>query len=79
MDRITSHDEEYYLIIKIIFKESEIRNRVFILSSIKIHEGFLFYFRPRFVKKSFSVISVRELFKLIPLYRVNKKVSLPSF
>lgn len=56
------------------------RNRVFNLLSIIATPRIFFYFRPRFVKKKKKKsFAVRELFKSIPLHRVNKKVTIISW
>ena len=56
------------------------RNRVFNLLSIIATPRIFFFFRPKFVKKKKKKsFAVRELFKSIPLHRINKKVTIISW
>lgn len=76
-----SHYEEYYLIEQRQFFKKK-RNEKSCFQFIKYHRYArnFFYFRPRFVKKKKKKsFAVRELFKSIPLHRVNKKVTIISW
>ena len=56
------------------------RNRVFNLLSIKLRQEFFFFFVLKFKKKKKKKsFAVRELFKSIPLHRINKKVTIISW